>query len=211
MSFLLHTMFIQFMKSQTSRNLSMNNDTLIDQTAAILRSGKTILYPTDTIWGLGCDATNSYAVDRIYEIKQRSKDLPFVLLVDSIEMLKKYIKNLHPRVETLLVHHKRPLTLIYNNPVNLPAFVLAKDESVGIRIVMDDFCKSVIKKIGRPIVSTSANISTQAAPKFFREISQEIINAVDYTVPYRQHEDKHANASIIATFNSEGELIIIRG
>ena len=98
----------------------MINDTLIDETAAILEQGKTILYPTDTIWGLGCDATNGEAVRKIFEIKQRSPEKAFILLVDSIDMLKRYVKEIHPRVETLLVYHKRPLTLIYKEAQNLP-------------------------------------------------------------------------------------------
>ena len=198
------------MNSTTSRTPSMNNDTLIDETAAILRQGKTILYPTDTIWGLGCDATNSSAVKRIFEIKQRSPEKAFILLVDSVKMLKQYVKDIHPRVETLLVHHKRPLTLIYKEAQNLPKISSSQDKSIGIRIANDEFCQNVIAKLGRPIISTSANKSEAPTPRYFNEISNSIKAEVDHIVNYRQDDETPRLPSIIATFNKDGELVVIR-
>lgn len=191
-------------------NHSMNNDTLIHETAAILRQGKTILYPTDTIWGLGCDATNVAAVQRIFEIKQRSPEKAFILLVDSIEMLKRYTKNIHPRVETLLAHHIRPLTLIYKDAQNLPPICQSQDLSVGIRIAADPFCQKLISKFGRPIISTSANKSNEETPKFYNQISNYIKEEVDFIVDYRKDDITPKEPSIIASFDKNGELILIR-
>ncbi len=189
----------------------MINDSLINETAAILHEGKTILYPTDTIWGLGCDATNADAVKKIFEIKERSPEKAFILLVDSIEMLKNYVKKIHPRVETLLVYHKRPLTLIYKEAINLPDISQSKDKSVGIRIAIDPFCQRLISTFGKPIISTSANKSNEGSPKFYDEISQSIKTEVDYIVDHRREDREPKEPSIIATFDKNGELNIIRG
>jgi L-threonylcarbamoyladenylate synthase len=188
----------------------MNYDTIIEESAAAILSGKVILYPTDTIWGLGCDATNANAVERIYTLKERKKDKPFIILVSGIEMLKNFVNDIHPRIETLLFYNERPLTLIYKQAKNLPKISIAEDMSVGIRIVKDQFCIDLIEKVGKPITSTSANISTNPSPKLFSEVSTSVKNKVDFIVPYRQNEIDEKLPSVLATFNNEGELIVLR-
>jgi len=188
----------------------MNYDSIILETAAAIKEGKVILYPTDTIWGLGCDARNEKAVQSIYDIKEREKDKPFIILVNSIEMLKDYIDDVHPRIETLLSYNNRPLSLIHKNAKNLPRISIAEDLSVGIRIVNDDFCMKVIEEVGGPITSTSANISTQPSPRIFSEISAELKSRVDFIVPLRQDEQEVKLASVLATYNKNGELVVLR-
>lgn len=188
----------------------MNIDTIIDVCAAKLQDGNTILYPTDTIWGLGCDATQHDAVERIYSIKQRPIDKPMILLVDSVDMLKNYVEQIHPRIETLLMYHQRPLTLIYNQAKNLPQISFSKDGTVAIRISNDDFSQALIRKFGKPIISTSANISDETTPSFYHEISTKVKDLVDYIVPYGQEDTTIKDPSVIARLDLEGNLELIR-
>jgi L-threonylcarbamoyladenylate synthase len=169
-----------------------------------------ILYPTDTIWGLGCDATNTVAIDRIYDLKQRDKNKPFVLLVDSIDMLKEYVETLHPRLETLMLYHKRPLTVIYDKSKNLPINATAANGSVAIRVVQDPFCQQLITALGKPMVATSANISNQPFPAIFGEISSEIIQKVDYVVRHRRNDKRPKEPSVIVKYDGKGDLIFLR-
>ena len=182
-----------------------NFENIID----LLEQGKVILYPTDTIWGLGCDALNTDAIKKIYKIKKRELDKPFIVLVSSIEMLKDYIQDIHPRVETLLLYHKRPLTLIYPKGKNLPA-ILMKKKKIAIRIIKEPLIAKLIEKFGRPIVSTSANIAGTDFPKSYNEINKEIIEAVDYTFKYKQSDTHPGSPSVIATYNKNGKLKFLR-
>ncbi len=191
------------------RTLMFENDNLKD-IAAILKTGGLILYPTDTIWGIGCDATNADAVNRVYELKQRDKSKSFVLLANSLEMVKKYVVDLHPRIDTLLHFHVRPLTVVYDQARNLPNNVTAADGSIAIRIVQDSFCQKLIAKLGRPLVSTSANISNEPFPTHFGSISSAVIRGVDYVVKYRQHERPDTQPSVVVRFDKDGELIFLR-
>ncbi len=170
-----------------------------------LRQGGVILYPTDTIWGIGCDATNETAVNKISEIKNRQPEKGYVLLVDSLEMLKKYVGDIHPRVETLLAYHSRPLTIIYDESFGVASNVLAPDGSVAIRITQDVFCRELIKQLGKPIVSTSANQSGQPFPAHYGEISSNILELVDLVVKYKQDNKERSEPSVIARFNPEQE------
>lgn len=176
----------------------------------ILKEGGTILYPTDTIWGIGCDAFNLKAVHEIFEIKRRPKTKPFILLVSDVKMLKEYINELHPRIETLLQYYERPLTVIYKHNQNLPKFLLAKDSSVAIRVTNDPFCQQIIHDLGKPIVSTSANLSGQDIPSKFDEIDPSIINNVDYVVNYKRHQSQLSNPSVIIAYDEEGEIQFLR-
>ena len=175
----------------------------------VLSTGKIILYPTDTIWGLGCDINCVDAIYRIYTIKNRPLDKPFIILVSDIEMLKNYIEELHPRIETLLLYHKRPLTIIYKKAKNVPD-ILTKNGSIAIRIVKDPVIERLIKEYGSPIVSTSANISNTPFPKNFKDISPEIKTSVDYIFKYKQNDFSMVNQSVIATFNKNGKLKFFR-
>ncbi len=147
-----------------------------------LRKGKTILYPTDTVWGIGCDATNKKAVAKIFEIKNRNEIKSLVILVDGLDMLSSYIEIIPEKVVELLKNSTGPTTIIYNKPIGLAKNVVAKDNTVAIRIVKHDFCKKIIATLGKPIASTSANISNMPTPKSFEEIDKSILEAVDYVV-----------------------------
>lgn len=183
-----------------------NLDPIIDT----LKKGGTILYPTDTTWSIGCDATDETAVERIFELKNRDRSRPFTLLVSSIEMLKNYVAFLHPRIETLLVYHERPLTIIYEKSINLPTNVTGPGNSVGIRIPKDDFCRQLIERYGKPIVSTGANISNKPFPSHFGEISSAVIIGVDYVVKYRQLDKEMGVPSVVARLGENGELEFLR-
>lgn len=176
----------------------------------ILQNGGLICYPTDTIWGIGCDATNETAIEKVNLTKGRSPEKGYVILVSSIQMLKKYVAYVPPRLETLLAYHKRPLTVIFDEPENLPKSVLAPDGSAAIRIAHDDFCQQLIELFGKPLVSTSANISDEPFPPTFGAISSDILQASDYVVRHRQRETEPGRPSSIARLDSFQELEFIR-
>ncbi|MEO1261835.1 MAG: L-threonylcarbamoyladenylate synthase [Bacteroidota bacterium] len=175
-----------------------------------LENGGTILYPTDTVWGIGCDATNALAVSKIHAMKRLEQDQPFILLVSSIEMLKEYVEQVHPRIETLLLFHERPLTIIYPNAKNLASNAVADDFSVAIRIPHDPFCKNLIEDFGKPLVATSANINNAPAPSHFGEISSAVIVGVDHVVKHRRMDKEMNQPSVIAKLDESGELVFIR-
>ncbi len=183
----------------------------VEKVVEVIKEGGIVLYPTDTIWGIGCDATNPTAVEQIYNLKKRPKEKSFILLVDSVDMLKNYVEQIHPRIETLLDYHQRPLTIIYDQPKNLPQEVIHNSGTIGIRLTHDPFCKQIIQQLGRPIVSTSANLSGQTFSGHFGGVSSEIIIGVDYVVRHRQKEKQVAPPSVIMRMSDEEELILIRG
>lgn len=176
----------------------------------VLRNDGVILYPTDTVWGMGCSIFSISGADKIYTIKQRDRSKPLLILVDSIEMLKKYIADIHPRVETLLVYHKQPLTIIYKANNRLPIHLLCGNHTIGIRVVQDEFCKSLINLLGHPITSTSANLSNQETPKTYCAIPDEVKNQSDYVVHYRRQDKIIYPPSVIARFDQKGNLIVLR-
>lgn len=175
-----------------------------------LRVGGTILYPTDTIWGIGCDATNPAAVKKIFEIKQRSESKSLIVLMADPRDINKYVSLPEPYIFEYLQTLIRPTTVIYEGAVGLAENLVGADGSVAIRIVKEDFCKHLIKRFGRPIVSTSANISGRDAPANFNDISFEIRKSVNYVVEYRQSDEAPASASTVVRFNSRGELQVLR-
>ncbi len=182
----------------------------IEAVVDILVDGGIICYPTDTVWGVGCDATNTDAIQKINTLKGRPTGKGYVLLVDSIQMLKNYIEELHPRIETLLEYHQRPLTIIYPKAKNLPAEVCGDNGSVAIRLTQCSFCKAVIKELNAPIVSTSANLAGVPFPKTFGEISSEIIENVDYIAKERRWDKTNGQPSTIAFVDDNGMLEFIR-
>lgn len=193
------------------RRLSYSIPELVDRAVRVLRDGGLLLFPTDTIWGIGCDATNADAVRRIYQLKERPLGKPFVLLVADVEQLKQYAGPVHPRIETLLVHYERPLTVIYDRSYHLPDIVPAPDGSVGIRVAeRDDFCRMLLRELGRPVVATSANMSGAPFPQHFGEITSDVIAGVDHVVPYRQTEKLPNVPSMIVRQGEEGELEFLR-
>ncbi len=182
----------------------------ISEISRLLLEGGIICYPTDTIWGIGCDATNPTAIERISLLKGRTPEKGYVLLVSTIEMLKRYVPKIHPRLETLLSFHQRPLTIIYDRSVGLPSLVKAPDGSVAIRVAQDEFCRELIENIGRPLVSTSANTSGTPFPPTYGAISSEILGGVDYVVKYRQDSKEPHEPSSVAKLDRHMELEFLR-
>ena len=176
----------------------------------ILEDGKTILYPTDTFWAIGCDATNEKAVNQIYKLKRRQPEKGFVVLVSSIEMLKDYVTHLHPRMQTLLEYHHRPLTLIIDGPQHLAPSVGSAEGKVAIRIVRDEFCRQLIEAYGRPLIATAACIGDVPRPANFGSISSEVLSKVDYVVKARQNETSEKEPSVIVRVDEEGEMTFVR-
>ena len=175
-----------------------------------MREGGVILYPTDTIWGIGCDATNEEAVRRVYEIKQRQDSKAMLVLVDSSVKVDFYVRDVPEVAWDLIDLADKPLTIIYSGARNLAANLLAEDGSVGIRVTNEDFSKRLCQQFRKAIVSTSANISGQPSPKNFSEISEEVKSAVDYIVGYRQEEISNPKPSSIIKLDKGGVIKIIR-
>lgn len=175
----------------------------------ILRSKGIILYPTDTVWGLGCDATDAETVKKIFKIKQRDESKSLVILVDSIDMLQQYFSSIPNQVYEVLRTSSKPTSIIYNNPIGLANNVVASDNTVAIRIVQHEFCQELIKQFGKPIVSTSANISGMPTPTSFKEINKSILDAVDYVVNLQQNSVADSPSRILKITDS-GELQVIR-
>ena len=174
----------------------------------VLLNGGTILYPTDTVWGVGCDATNEEACQKILKLKKRPEDKSFIVLVDSIQMLEKYTVSFPEVCYDLIDYAVRPLTIIYPNAKGLAPSVLAKDGSVGIRVTQDPFCIKLIRTLKRPIVSTSANISGEKTPILFEQISQVIKEGVDLVVPAQVKTN--AQPSQIIKIGEDSSIKIIR-
>ena len=175
-----------------------------------MREGGVILYPTDTIWGIGCDATNEDAVRRVYEIKQRQDSKAMLVLVDSSVKVDFYVRDVPEVAWDLIELADKPLTIIYSGARNLAANMLAEDGSVGIRVTNEDFSKRLCQQFRKAIVSTSANISGQPSPKNFSEISEEVKSAVNYIVGYRQEEMSNPKPSSIIKLDKGGVIKIIR-
>lgn len=188
----------------------MNFEEDIRNCVKVLRNGGVILYPTDTIWGLGCDASNGSAVQRIFNIKERQESKSLIILVNSFTMLERYIGEMPDAAAQIIEVSDTPVTIIYPGCRNLAPSVLAEDGSAGIRITNDNFCNDLITRFRKPVVSTSANKSGIASPLFFDEIADEIISSVDYVVKYRQEDRQKHKASPVIKVEINGEIKIIR-
>lgn len=182
----------------------------IRQAIEVMNKGGVILYPTDTIWGLGCDATNAEAVKRIYDIKRRNDSKALITLVDSEAKIPFYVTEMPDVAWDLLEVAERPLTLIYDGARNLAPNLLAEDGSIAIRVTHEEFSRNLCMRMKRAIVSTSANISGEPAPQNFSEISQEILDAVDYVCTSRRQETEKAQASNIIKIGAGGLVKVIR-
>ena len=176
----------------------------------ILKEGGVILYPTDTVWWLGCDPTNSAAVEKIFTIKSRSDSKSLIILVDGDQMLERYVRDIPEIVFELINVSDTPLTIIYTNGKNLATGVCSADGSVGIRICREIFCQELIKRFRKPIISTSANISGNPSPSNFGEIKSDIINSVDYIVKFRQEYRQKHSASPVIRVEQNGVIKVIR-
>lgn len=176
----------------------------------VLQKGGIILYPTDTIWGIGCDACNEEAVKRVYAIKNREDSKSMLVLMENIALLDRYVAEVPEIAYDLIELTDKPLTIIYDGAHGLAKNLIAEDGSIGIRITTEEFSSELIRRFKRPIVSTSANISGKPSPSCFSEIDQEIIDAVDYVVKYRQDDMTKAMPSGIIKLGRGGEIKIIR-
>ena len=181
----------------------------INTALKILKQGGLILYPTDTVWGIGCDATNAEAVDKIFKLKQRNDSKALICLVADDRMLKKYVKQIPEAAFTLFDIHEAPITIIYDEPQNLASNLIADDNTIAIRIPDDDFCFQLLRRFNGAIVSTSANISGKPTPKSFKEIAPDILKGVDYVVNLH-HEKKNAKPSAILKLSNNGVVKVIR-
>lgn len=186
----------------------MNED--IKKAIEVLREGGIILYPTDTIWGIGCDATNEEAVEKLYAIKHRDKSKSMLILLDNPGKLQAYIQDVPDIAWDLFDLTDKPLTIIFENAKNLASNLINSDGTIGIRITNEDFSRNLCMRFRKPIVSTSANIAGQDAPQNFNDIDPEIIDMVDYVVEYRQDEMYKQTPSSIIKLGSSGEIDIIR-
>jgi L-threonylcarbamoyladenylate synthase len=182
----------------------------INECITVLENGGLILYPTDTIWGIGCDATNEKAVAKIYKLKQRADEKSMVVLVADEETITEYITQPDLKIFDYIKGIYKPTTVIYNGATGLAKNVIATDGTAAIRIVKDDFCKQLIRNFKKPIVSTSANISGYPPPTIFADIDIAIQNGVDYIVQYRQDDITPATPSAIIRWKTDGSLQVIR-
>lgn len=191
----------------------MNKGTLTEElnnSLDVLKKGGIILYPTDTIWGIGCDATNDEAIGRIFDLKQRPDSKSLISLIDDSSRLIKYVKEVPPMAWDLVENATRPLTIIYPEVVNLAPSAVATDGTAGIRVTTHEFCRELVRKLGRPLISTSANLSGQESPASFSDIDQAILHGVDYVVNLQRDESTPQKPSTIIKLGLDGTIKFIR-
>ena len=181
----------------------------VERTVAFLKAGKTILYPTDTIWGVGCDATSSKACEKVYTVKQRPKDKSLIVLIDSVDRLQDYVVDVPVVAYDLIKAAKKPLSIVYSQGKNLAKNISA-DGSVCIRVVNHDFCKEVIRRLGRPITSTSANLSGQPTPLTYNDITETMKQSVDYTVQLYHDVLERPRSSTVIRLHEDFTYEILR-
>lgn len=192
----------------------------LEQALQVLRDGGIIVYPTDTVWGIGCDATNAEAVQRIYALKQREDSKSMLVLLDAVGKLQGYVQDIPDAAWMLLEassapdaesrEELKPMTIIYPHARNLAKNLIAEDGSIGIRITTEPFSRALCERLHHPIVSTSANISGQPTAQTFSQISQEILDGADYVCQFRRDEDIACEPSSIVKINHDGSFVIIR-
>ncbi len=175
----------------------------------VLKRGGIILYPTDTVWGIGCDATRPGAIERIYKLKQRMESKSMICLVSDLNMLEQFVETVPKAAYDIMKFAVEPTTIIYDDPIRISENLIAADNSLAYRVVDDEFCRRLIKKLHRPIVSTSANISGQKTPQSFKEITPEILEGVDYVVNLHR-EKTNPKPSMIIKLTRDGKVSIIR-
>lgn len=176
----------------------------------VLQEGGIILYPTDTVWGIGCDAKNAEAVKRIYDLKQREDSKSMLCLLDGVGKLQGYIKDIPELAWDLLDMATEPLTIIYDGAYNIAPNLIAEDGSIGIRITREPFSKALCERLHGPVVSTSANISGEPTARNFNQISERIINGVDYVVKFRQNDNSTPSPSHIIKLTVDNQIKVIR-
>ncbi|MEO5995191.1 MAG: L-threonylcarbamoyladenylate synthase [Chitinophagaceae bacterium] len=182
----------------------------VENCLEVLKQGGTILYPTDTVWGLGCDATNATAVEKLYRLKQRPANKSMVLLLTDERDILKYVTQLDLHVFDYLKTTQKPTTVIYQGVIGIAENIISADGSVAIRLVKEEFCKHLIKRFRRPVVSTSANLSGQPTPSIFSEIPGVIKEGVDYIVQYRQDDTRRTKPSALVKWSQDGRVEVLR-
>lgn len=175
-----------------------------------LKNGGLILYPTDTIWGIGCDATNPEAVEKVFALKGREQDKSLIVLLHNDNQLASYVNDIPEVAYELIEYTEKPLTIVYSNAKNLALNVVAPDGSIGIRIVRHPFCEQLLQRFRKPIVSTSANISGEVSPSCFEDISEQIKTGADYIVEYGQHEKGDGKSSTVMKLDPSGKFDFLR-
>lgn len=190
--------------------MKMNQQDDIKKAIEVMKNGGVILYPTDTVWGIGCDATNAEAVAKVYKIKHRDDSKALICLVDSSVRLQRYVRNVPEVAWQVMELATKPTTVIFDNAVNLAPNLIAEDGSIGMRVTQEDFSKELCYRFQKPIVSTSANISGEPAAENYKDISEELLNSVDYVCYSRRQEKKPHTPSSIIRIKVNGEVEIIR-
>lgn len=190
--------------------MKMNQQDDIKKAIEVMKNGGVILYPTDTVWGIGCDATNAEAVAKVYKIKHRDDSKALICLVDSPVRLQRYVRNVPEVAWQVMELATKPTTVIFDNAVNLAPNLIAEDGSIGMRVTQEDFSKELCYRFQKPIVSTSANISGEPAAENYKDISGELLNSVDYVCYSRRQEKKPHTPSSIIRIKVNGEVEIIR-
>lgn len=175
----------------------------------VIKKGGTILYPTDTVWGIGCDATNAKAVEKVYKLKRRNEQKALICLVSDVKMLEQYVYEVPEAAYDILEYADKPTTIIYDQPIKVAENLIAEDDTLAIRVPNDQFCQQLIRKMRRPLVSTSANISGEKTPESFAQISPEILNGVDYVVNLHRSK-KNPKPSAIIKLSNDGVVKVIR-
>lgn len=191
-----------------TENQTLKNE--VRRAAEVVRRGGVILYPTDTVWGIGCDATNPEAVSKVFAIKRRDDHKALITLVASVDDVAFYVDEMPQVAEQLIEYSEKPITIVYDRGVRLAPNLLGEDGSVGIRVTKEAFSNALCRYLRKPLVSTSANISGEPSPAVFPEISPEIISAVDYVVNYRRDDLTRRAASTVMRLGNGGEFKILR-
>jgi len=181
----------------------------IEKTIRTLKRGGLILYPTDTVWGIGCDATNSNAIEKVFQLKKRSQSKSLICLVNDFKMLNQYVEEVPEVAYDILKYAVKATTIIYDDPIRVSENVIAPDNTLAIRVIKEGFCENLIRKFKKPLISTSANISGQKTPANFKEISQEILDGVDYVVNLQPNKTGGKSSAIIK-LTKDGKVSIIR-
>ncbi|MDO8994319.1 L-threonylcarbamoyladenylate synthase [Daejeonella sp.] len=182
----------------------------VNKAFEVLKNGGLILYPTDTIWGIGCDATNPEAVEKVFKLKGRTEEKSLIVLLDSDNKLQSYVKEVPEVAYDLIEYAENPLTIVYSGAKNLAPNAIAKDGSIGIRIVKHEFCQQLLQRFRKPVISTSANLSGNPSPATFDDIDEAILQGVDYVVNWEQDEQKEKKPSTIMKLEPGGLFSFIR-
>jgi L-threonylcarbamoyladenylate synthase len=182
----------------------------VNKAFEVLKNGGLILYPTDTIWGIGCDATNPEAVEKVFKLKGRTEEKSLIVLLDSDNKLQSYIKEVPEVAYDLIEYAENPLTIVYSGAKNLAPNAIAKDGSIGIRIVKHEFCQQLLQRFRKPLISTSANLSGNPSPATFDDIEEAILNGVDYVVNWEQDNREVKKPSTIMKLEPGGLFSFIR-